>query len=91
MVFEWDETKSDTTRSRRGYGFDTAVLIFRSAVIERIDDRFDYGETRVKAIGETGGRIIVVIYTDLPGIRRIISSWPASRKDRALWQSFVKL
>lgn len=62
MVFEWDETKSDTTRSRRGYGFDTAVLIFRSAVIERIDDRFDYGETRVKAIGETGGRIIVVIY-----------------------------
>jgi len=41
--------------------------------LERIDDRFDYGEARVYAVGVTNGLEVTVIYTDVSeSERRII-------------------
>lgn len=51
----------------------------------RIDDRQDYGEIRIKAIGEIDGIILVVIYTDREDVRWIISARIANKKERALW------
>jgi len=48
---------------------------------------FDYGEERIRAIGEIDGRVHVVIYTDRPGTRWIISAWKASGKDVRTWRS----
>jgi hypothetical protein len=54
MEFEWDLAKSEGNRARRGLPFDLAVLLFDGPVIEHIDDRRDYGETRIRAIGSAG-------------------------------------
>ena len=53
------------------------------------DERFDYGETRVYAIGVVDGIEITVIYSDVSEMeRRIISAWRAERHERAAyWQS----
>ncbi|MCK7582378.1 MAG: BrnT family toxin [Chromatiales bacterium] len=41
-----------------------------------MDDRFDYGEIRVYAIGLVNGLEITVIYTDRDGDERhLISAW----------------
>ncbi|HTB47167.1 MAG TPA: BrnT family toxin [Acetobacteraceae bacterium] len=75
------------TRRERGFGFDHAARVFAGRTIEAADIRRDYGEDRVRAIGEIDGRVYVVIYTDRPGVRWIISAWQASGRDRRLWHS----
>lgn len=74
MEFDWREAKHK--KNLEGRGFDFAA---------QIDDREDYGENRIKAIGEVDGVVLVVIYTDRDDVRWIISSRKASRKERALW------
>jgi uncharacterized DUF497 family protein len=87
MEFDWHDAKSDRNREARGFGFDFAAQIFFGRVLTSIDDREDYGEVRVKAIGEIDGVVIVVIYTDRDDVRWIISARLANRKERALWHA----
>ena len=87
MEFDWHAVKSDKNLEERGFGFDFAAQIFFGRVLTTIDDREDYGEVRVKAIGEIDGLVIVVIYTDRDDVRWIISARLANRKERALWHA----
>ena len=89
MIFEWDEAKHARNIRERGFGFRFASKIFGDPVLEREDRREDYGETRVVAIGEYRGVILVVTYTERSGVRRIISARRANRKERLQWQLFV--
>jgi uncharacterized protein len=72
MEFKWDEDKHHP--SERGFGFDFAALVFDGPVIEETDNRRDYGEMRILAIGEAEGVVLAVIYTDREDVRRIISA-----------------
>lgn len=90
LVFEWSEAKSLKNKEERGFGFDFASLIFEADVLDWVDDRKDYGEKRMVALGEVDGVILVVAYTDRPGARRIISARPANRKEREKWRSYVE-
>lgn len=87
MEFDWDPAKHEKTRQERGFGFDYAIRIFAGPTVEAIDRRQAYGEERIRAIGEIDGRVFVVVYTDRPGIRWIISAWKASGKDLRTWRS----
>jgi uncharacterized protein len=90
MEFEWDEDKHHRNSSERGFGFDFAALMFDGPVIEKTDNRRDYGEMRILAIGEAEGVVLAVIYTDREDVRRIVSARPASKKERAEWQLFAR-
>lgn len=89
MRFVWDPRKNRKNLTLHGIAFHDAIRIFEGPTLERVDDRFDYGETRVYAIGVVNGLEITVIYTDLPASeRRIISAWRSERHERkAYWQS----
>ena len=91
MEFEWDEHKSDRNLRERGFGFDLAASIFLGPVIAVQDTRQDYGEVRVRALGSAQDVVLVVVYTDRAGVRRIISARRAKQKERMLWQSFAGL
>ena len=90
MDFEWDEAKSNSNRLGRGFGFDLASLIFVGPVLEIEDKRYDYGERRMRAIGEVDGLILFVVYTDRGNARRIISARPAKQRERQLWRLFAE-
>lgn len=91
MEFEWDDAKSEWTRRERGIDFAMAARIFEMPVQTTLDDRRDYGEERIIAIGgEVGDMVLVVVYTDRDGVRRIISARQASRKERETWRLFAK-
>ena len=85
MEFDWHDAKSNKNLEERGFGFDFAAQIFFGRVLTAVDDREDYGEVRVKAIGEVDGVVLVVIYTDRDDVRWIISARLANKKERALW------
>ena len=85
----WDKRKGRGNVARHGIAFQDAIRIFEGPTLERVDDRFDYGETRIYAIGVVGGLEITLIYTDVSETeRRVISAWRAERHERtAYWQS----
>ena len=89
MEFEWDDAKSARNEIIRGLSFANAAMIFDGPTIEIDDNRHDYGDMRVKAIGAIDDEIYVVIYSDRRGVRRIISARRANRKERKQWQSFA--
>jgi uncharacterized DUF497 family protein len=85
MDFDWHDAKHERNIRERGFGFDFAALIFLGRALTQVDDRADYGETRIKAIGEAEGIVLAVIYTDREDFRWIISARKANKKERALW------
>ena len=89
MSFVWDRRKNRANLARHGIAFEDAIRIFEGPTLEKVDDRFDYGETRVYAIGVVSGIEITLIYTDVSeSERRIISAWRAERHERkAYWQT----
>jgi uncharacterized DUF497 family protein len=89
MQFEWDEAKHEWTRRSRGLGFDVAARIFEGPTFEVPDERRDYGELRMVALGAVEEEVLVVVYTDRSDVRRIISARRANRKERELWRSFA--
>ena len=89
MRYSWDEEKNRRNLVRHGIVFEDAQGIFEGPTVEKIDDRFDYGETRVYAVGLVNGLEITVVYTDEnDDERRIISAWRSEPHERRrYWQN----
>jgi len=87
VEFEWDAAKSGKNETERGLPFRLAVLLFRNPVLRRVDDRRDYGEVRIKAIGVVGDHTLHCVYTDRGGVRRVISLRHANRRERDAYRA----
>ena len=86
MRFAWDRLKSAENLRVRGFDFEFATLVFEGPTLERQDQRRDYGENRVIAIGLAQGLALTLVYTDraedgVP-VRRIISARLSGRHER---------
>ena len=95
MEFSWDPDKSEENYQLRGFDFAFASLVFDGPTLERRDNRRDYGEVRVIAIGLADGIELTVICTDRPGTgqaveRRIISARRSNRRERSAYQASLK-
>ena len=89
MRYSWDEEKNRSNLARYGIAFEDALRIFDGPTVEKVDDRFDYGEIRVYAVGLVNGLEITVVYADEnDDERRIISAWRAEPHERrSYWQN----
>lgn len=94
MRFAWDPGKSSRNMLARRFDFEFAALIFDGPTLERDDDRLDYGERRVIAIGVADGLHLTVVYTDRPEpggvVRRIISARRSSKNERQAYLQVAK-
>ena len=97
MRFIWDRRKSDANLVERDFDFAFATMIFDSPTLERPDDRQDYGEIRVIALGIAEDIPLTVVYTDRAEsggevARRIISARVSDRRERkAFSEAFKKV
>ena len=89
MRYTWNDAKYRDNLRWHGIAFEDAVRIFEGPTVEKVDDRYDYDEIRVYAIGLVNGVEITVIYTDRDhNERRIISAWRAEPHERRYyWQN----
>ena len=85
MGFQWDPAKDAANRAKHLVDFRQAAQVFRGFVLVREDDRRDYGERRLIALGEYDGRLLRVVYTPRGDDIRIISAWRASRDEREIY------
>lgn len=95
LEFVWDRRKSEANLALRGFDFMFAALIFSGAILERVDDRRDYGEPRLVAVGIADEVCLTVVYTDRHraggGIeRRIISARLSNRKERRVYEAATR-
>jgi hypothetical protein len=80
VEFEWDETKRQSNIAKHGIDFASAKDIWEGPVLTA---EAEYrGESRFKAIGETHGFVIVVVFARRGKRRRLISARVANRKER---------
>lgn len=91
MRFEWDEAKNRLNVEKHGVSFEQAALIFDGFTVDRIDNRFDYGESRELSIGLLEGvAVLVVVHTDRDGVCRIISARQARKDERKRYEQAVR-
>jgi uncharacterized DUF497 family protein len=86
IEFEWDEEKARANLNKHRVSFLTAAQIFDREVLERIDDREDYGEVRMIALGRIDTEVYRVVYTWRDeNLIRVISAQKASRDERKIY------
>ena len=89
MEFEWNAEKRRSNIAKHGVDSLDAVGIFIGNVLERTDDRSDYGEVRVIATGIVDTSVVTVVYTSRGEYRRIISARKAHTNERrAYYQAY---
>ncbi|WP_342592022.1 BrnT family toxin [Jiella sonneratiae] len=89
VTFEWDDDKARSSLDKHGVDFIDAAQIFFGPIMQAIDDREDYGETRIRAVGAHDGQVYVVVYTMRRNAVRLISAWKAGRHDRKSYYESV--
>lgn len=82
MEFEWDTIKNQRNIEKYGIDFIDAVRIFEHPTLTIVDNRRDYGEKQIAAMGTVENVILYVVYTIRDGIWRIISARRANRHER---------
>lgn len=82
MLVTFDPAKRDATLRNRGLDFADAGKVFAGAVVERDDDRFDYGEVRTLAVGVLNGAVVAIVFTDRGEARHIISMRKATKGEQ---------
>ncbi len=89
MSFEWDEDKRRQNLAEHGVDFRDAALIFERPVIEAEDTRSDYGEVRIRALGQVDEDFFLVAYTWRGDRRRIISAWKVDDDGKKRYQALL--
>lgn len=85
MEIVFDPAKDAANIANHGISLEMAEELLRGFTIEFEDKRFDYGETRIVALGKINNRVFVCVYTMRGEICRPISLRPANRKERHVY------
>lgn len=80
-MFCWDENKAESNLAKHKVSFELAGILFDNLLVEIVDNRMQYSETRINAFGKINGRLFVCTYTSRCGWRHIISLRKANSRE----------
>jgi uncharacterized protein len=86
MSISFDPAKRDKTLAERGLAFEDSEEVFAGQTFQRVDDRHDYGETRIVTVGFLQGRMVIVVWTPRGSVRHIISMRKANEREQAQYR-----
>ncbi len=81
MEIEFNNNKRKQNLKNHGIDFKDAQSFDWDNAIEYMDDRKNYGELRVIAVGDFLDRLTVMVYTVRNGKRRLISWRKANKRE----------
>ena len=81
MRFEWDEAKRRSNLRRHGFDFVAIEKILSGATVTFLDERFDYGETRLLTLGLFKQQVVAITHTETDDVIRVISIRKASKNE----------
>ncbi|MDP3898327.1 MAG: BrnT family toxin [Mesorhizobium sp.] len=89
MEISYDPVKRLKTLVERGLDFEAAASVFAGRTYDRVDDRFDYGETRMISIGYAAGRMVVIVWMQRGSGRHVISMRKANEREQARYKAWL--
>ena len=81
MHIEFDPAKDESNRTKHGVSLSVASELDWEAALVWIDDRFEYGETRMIALAPKTEILYYVAFVDRGEARRVISLRRANRRE----------
>lgn len=81
MRIEFDPDKDTSNQSKHGVSLSLAGKLDWEAALVWIDERFDYGETRMIALAPETEILYYVAFVDRGNVRRIISLRRANQRE----------
>ena len=81
MHIEFDPVKDLSNQTKHGVALSVAGELDWEAALVWIDDRFEYGETRMIALAPKTGILYYVAFVDRGEARRVISLRRANRRE----------
>jgi len=72
--FVWDEGKNAENIRIRGIGFEIVYEFDWDNAVFEDDERFEYGERRIRAFDRIDGKAYCVVFTPRDGTLRIITA-----------------
>jgi uncharacterized protein len=85
MQFTWDESKRKSNLTKHGLDFKDAARIFAGPLALFEDDRNDYGERRMIAMGLLDALVVIVVHVESDNTIRIISMRKADKNETNLY------
>jgi uncharacterized protein len=79
----YDPAKRASNLKKHGLDFEDAAEVFAGPTLDETDDRYDYGEERIRTFGFLGVTLVSVVWTPRRGTRRIISMRKANAREKA--------
>jgi uncharacterized DUF497 family protein len=89
VEFEWDSRKAERNALKHGISFEMATFAFDDPFALIVDDdKHSVHERRHWLIGDSGEKVLVVVFTMRPpdGNIRIVSARRANRRERRLYE-----
>jgi uncharacterized protein len=81
MKFQWGKEKAEANFRKHGVNFESVTEFDFTTAMVGVDDRFQYGETRLVAVGLIGFRVHVLVYTERGETVRVISLRKANARE----------
>ena len=90
MKFEWHPPKAERNLAYHGVSFEEAATVFDDPLTDiQLDLLHSIGEARFLALGtSSAGRLLVVVFTERPGVIRIISAREATPRERRGYETY---
>ena len=60
--------------------------MFAGPTFDQVDDRYDYGETRIITVGRLGERMMIVVWTPRGETRHVMSMRKANERKKARYR-----
>ncbi|MFA7532653.1 MAG: BrnT family toxin [Castellaniella sp.] len=89
MKIEFDPQKSDTNVQERGLSFALVEQFDFETALFKIDDRHDYGEVRIRALGRIGDRVHALVFKETQIGIRVISLRKANRREVRIYEQEI--
>jgi uncharacterized DUF497 family protein len=78
--FEWDEKKNKINLRKHGISFEEAIMVFSDSMrIEIYDRKHSFYEERWKVFGLSALTVLMVSFTEMDGVIRILSVREATK------------
>lgn len=87
MNIDYDPAKNDWNIRERNLSFEMVREFDFEGAVFAVDDRQDYGEVRIRALGYLGERLHALVFTEIEDGIRVISFRKANKREVKRYES----
>jgi len=86
MEISFDPAKNAANTETRGLAFELVAAFDFETAFFKVDDRRDYGEVRIRALGLLEGRVHALVFVETAKGIRVISFRKANQREVKLYE-----